>query len=154
VHILHPFENLLHVLADLIHPYILFFLLVLLNDLLKVGAAELKDQVLRCLSLLILRVVDVEELDHVLAVVQLVEDLILPAYILPRLSCPLDCHGLIVGFIVSFENIAFTKVKEGIGRGLPKLPEPMTLMGSRSRYSPLLLVLDDWLLLKVVEDAI
>jgi hypothetical protein len=59
VHILHPFENLPHVLADLIHPYILLFLLVLLNDLLKVGAAELKDQVLRCLSFLILRVVDV-----------------------------------------------------------------------------------------------
>ena len=59
MHILHPFENLLHVLADLIDPYVLLFLLVLLNDLFKVGAAELKDQVLRCLSLLILRVVDV-----------------------------------------------------------------------------------------------
>jgi hypothetical protein len=38
---------------------------MLLNDLFKVCVAELEDEVLSSLALLILRVVYVEELDHI-----------------------------------------------------------------------------------------
>jgi hypothetical protein len=65
MHVFHPLEDLLHVLADLSHRYVLFLGLVLLNDLFKVGVAELKDEILRSLALLILRIVDVEKLDHI-----------------------------------------------------------------------------------------
>jgi hypothetical protein len=65
MHVFHPLEDLLHVLADLSHRYVLFLGLVLLNDLFKVCIAELKDEILCSLALLILRIVDVEELDHI-----------------------------------------------------------------------------------------
>jgi hypothetical protein len=65
MHVFHPLEDLLHVLANLGHRYVLFLGLMLLNDLFKVCVAELEDEVLSSLALLILRVVYVEELDHI-----------------------------------------------------------------------------------------
>jgi len=67
MHVFHSLEDLLHVLADLGHRYVLFLSLVLLNNLFKVCIAEFKDEILRSLALFILRVVDVEELDHIWA---------------------------------------------------------------------------------------
>ena len=65
MHVFHPLEDLLHVLANLGHRYVLFLGLMLLNDLFKVCVAELEDEVLSSLALLIFRVVYVEELDHI-----------------------------------------------------------------------------------------
>jgi hypothetical protein len=54
MHVFHPLEDLLHVLANLGHRYVLLLALMLLNDLFKVCVAELKDEILRSLPLLIL----------------------------------------------------------------------------------------------------
>ena len=54
MHVFHPLEDLLHILADLGHRYVLLLGLMLLNDLFKVCVAELEDEVLRRLALLIL----------------------------------------------------------------------------------------------------
>jgi hypothetical protein len=54
MHVFHPLEDLLHVLTDLGHRYVLFLGLMLLNDFFKVSIAELEDEVLGGLALLIL----------------------------------------------------------------------------------------------------
>ena len=47
------------------HRYVLILDLILLNDLFKVCVAELVDEDLRSLALIILRVVNVDEVDHI-----------------------------------------------------------------------------------------
>ena len=107
MHVFHPLEDLLHVLANLGHRYVLFLGLMLLNDLFKVCVAELKDKVLRRLSLFILRVVNVEELDRIRALAEAIKYFEFTRDIFTGLGCALYCHGLFVCAVKSFEDITY-----------------------------------------------
>jgi hypothetical protein len=114
MHIFHPHEDLLHVLANLGHRYVLFLGLMLLNYLFKVSVAELKDEVLRRLSLFILRVVNVEELDHIRALAEAIKYFEFTRDIFTSLGCTLYCHRLFVRAVKSFEDITYW----GVGKAM------------------------------------
>lgn len=69
----HSFEDLVHVIADLIHRNRLVLCLVLLNDVLQVGTAVFKHHVLHCLVVFGLAVVDVVQLDDIQTVLKLIK---------------------------------------------------------------------------------
>ena len=80
---------------------------MLLNHFLKVGVAELEDQILCSLSLLVFGVVDVEQFDNIRAFSKAVKYLKFTRHIFSSLSCSLDCHSLFVCAIVSLKYVAF-----------------------------------------------
>jgi hypothetical protein len=106
VNIFHALENLLHKLADLTDGNVSLILLALLNDLFQVSAAEFEYEVLRCLPLIIPGVVNVKELDNILASAQFVEHLKFSTHKFTGLGGSFDCHNLVVRFIVSLKNVA------------------------------------------------
>ena len=107
VNILHALKYLLHKLADLTDGNVFLILLALLNDLFQVSAAEFEYEVLRCLSLIIPGVVNVKQLDNILASAQFVEHLKFTTHKFTGLSRSLHCHSLVVRFIVSLKNVAY-----------------------------------------------
>lgn len=96
MHVGHALENLLHVGSHLGPRDVSLVLLVLLNDFFEVGPAELEDKVLGSLALLIFGIVDVEELDDVLAPSKAVQHFVLSTDIFTGLGCPLDGYCLLV----------------------------------------------------------
>jgi hypothetical protein len=78
---------------------------VFLDHFLEVGSAEFKDQVLCGLTLLVLGVVDVEELDDVLAASKPVEYLVLATHVFPCLSRTLHGHSFLVQPVVGLKDI-------------------------------------------------
>ena len=82
---------------------------MLLDDCLKIGVTEFKDDVLGLFSLLVLRVEDVEHLDAIHTPLESVEHLVLPGNVLSRLRCPFDGHYLIVLPVLSLKDVACMK---------------------------------------------
>lgn len=107
MHVFHPLEDLLHVMADLGHRYVLFLGLMLLNDLFKVRVAELEDEILRSLALLILRVVNVEELDHIWALSETIKHFEFTRDIFTGLGCALHSYRLFVCAVISLEDVTY-----------------------------------------------
>ena len=92
VHEIHAHENLSHEVLDVMHGDQFAVFLCVLDDLLQVLRAEFEDKVLHNFSFLVLRIVDVQELDHVLAASQPIQHFKLTGYILSTLARPLDRH--------------------------------------------------------------
>ena len=105
----HTHEDLAHEVFDAIHGNKSALLFCILNDFLEVLLAELEDQVLHHLPFLILRVVDVQKLDDVLATAQSVEHFKLAGYILTTLACSLYSDGFTRVWIDSLKNVSCTQ---------------------------------------------
>ena len=89
VHEFHSHEYLSHEVFDVVHRNELAILFRVLNDFLEILRAELKDQVLHHFALLVLRVVNVEQLDDVLTATKPVKNLKLARDVLSTLACSL-----------------------------------------------------------------
>lgn len=85
VHVGHALQDLLHEPFDFIHFYLLLFSLMLLDNFFQVVFAEFENQVLGLLAVRAFRIVQIEHLDHVLAVLQLPQYLPLSAHEFTRL---------------------------------------------------------------------
>ena len=65
MNVLHAFQNLSHVVLDMLHWNDFVLLLRILDDLLKIVLTKLKYEVLNYLSLLIFGIIYVQKLNHV-----------------------------------------------------------------------------------------
>ena len=104
----HTHEDLAHKVFDAIHGNKSALLFRILYDFLEILLAELEDQVLHHLPFLILRVVDVQKLDDVLAAAQSVEHFELARDILTTLACSLYSDGLTRVWIDRLKNVTCT----------------------------------------------
>jgi len=93
-------------MADLFHWDVLGFSLALLNNLLKVCPAKLKNEILSGFSLFVLRVVNVKKLNDVPALTKFVENFKFTTYVLPRLSGSFYCYSFLMSAIICFEDVS------------------------------------------------
>ena len=107
VNVFHPFEDLLHEFPYLGHRNVFLILFTLLDYFLQIGAAELKNEILSCLPLVVLRVINVEELNDIRAIAQFVQNLKLSTDIFSCLGRPFDRHRFFMLFVICFEDIAY-----------------------------------------------
>lgn len=131
VHVGHPRENLPHVVFDVLQRNWLICLLGLLNDFFQVLATVLKDNVLDPLALFVLAVVNVKHLDAVVAIAQLLKDFKFAGDVFAGLSGALDGDLALAHCVISFKDVTYQRQVLGMGRVLPKEPEPMILLGCK-----------------------
>jgi len=80
---------------------------MLLDHFFEVGVAELENQILCGLALLVFGVVDVEQFNDIRAVSEAVKYLKFTRYIFSSLSCSLNCNSLFVCAIESLKYVPF-----------------------------------------------
>ena len=81
-------------------------LLRLLYDLFQIFVAIFKNEILSSFSIFTRRVVNVEHLDHIGAVPELIEHLILSAHVFACFLRPLDSHRLLAVLVIRLKNVS------------------------------------------------
>ena len=102
---LHSLEDLTHIFADFGNRYVSLLLLAILYNFFEVGPTEFEYQILSSLALIIFRVVNIEQLNNVVASPETIEYLILTTNILTRFSCSLYCYSFLVCAVVCLKHV-------------------------------------------------